>query len=251
MLTGLSDSELVRLITEQRNHDALETLFNTYYSHVKKHLTKQFKCSDADADDGAQHAFLALWHGTSLKGDSVFPWLCKCAANFTIQRYRESTRHKLVSLTPVDDEKPLDLPEVRASAEPDFSQAMTGAMDALPVALARLGETYRIALNLRYAQELSLPEIAARIGRTESTASRQIAKGMKLLRQMLGVRPPKKTNYLIHTPAVQASLSHRKKSQERAYAACVSVDKAIGAVGESLRKPVASVGLDGKQRQGV
>ena len=254
MLAGLSDAELVRLVTEQRDHAAFELLFNSYYTHVKQHLYKRFRCSDADADDGAQYAFISLWRGTSLRGDSVMPLLCTCADNFLIQQYRRTAAHPMTSLTPVGDERPLDFPDVRESAEPELPH---DALNALPLALARLDGRLRLALDLRYWKGASVAEIAAHIGLTQSTASRTISRAVKAMRGLLGVAEPRETHYLIHTESANKHrcAKYRNKLHERAYAAAASADKAMGAasrvITDTVKKPAASVGLDGKQRQGI
>jgi RNA polymerase sigma factor (sigma-70 family) len=238
----MQDGELVRRITESRDHAALEALFTTYIHQIERHLTGIFKCCDADAKDAAQYAFVQLWeHGTRLTGESAMPLLCRYASNSLITEWRKKRHDK--SLTPVDGERPLDVPDVRETAEPDFPKDV---LDALPFALAKLDVKAQTVLDLRYRQDMTLEEIAAKIGQDQSTASRHISRGIEALRKFLHVAKPRPTNYAIHnrhTSAYHRRAHCMKYKSKKFYAACAALDSKLGEVSSAIKKPAASVGL--------
>ncbi|WP_119068888.1 RNA polymerase sigma factor [Rubrobacter indicoceani] len=114
-------------------------------------------------------------------------WLYRITLNKTRDHFRRSSRRK---------ELPL-YEETCPTAEPEPDRARI--MDALN-ALARLSEKQRIAVTLRYLQDLPYAEIALATGWPENTAKTLVRRGMDSLRKSLaaaessaGTAPKKET----------------------------------------------------------
>lgn len=211
MTTGQSDLELVARVTEDRDHAAFETLFNTYFKQLHRHILSRFHCSVPDAEDAAQYAFMVLWRGSSLTGHSVMPLLCAYADNYLVSEWRKRKNVWFISLTPdpSSDKPPLEL---RAAQQ----QPENPMLDQLPQALEALPETFSTAIRLRYLEEKSTEEAAQIIGRDQSTVSRRAAKGLRKLK------------FILTTSSGPA--------RERSYRACVSVDERITAMSKRIER---------------
>jgi RNA polymerase sigma-70 factor (ECF subfamily) len=89
---------------------------------------------------------------------------------------------------PADRSSIAPLVEVLALYERTPSRSASGreAAAAVEQALAELRPEYREALTLRFLQGLPVPEVAARMGRTESAVHKVCARGLQRLREALG-----------------------------------------------------------------
>lgn len=130
----------------------------------------------ADAPDLVQDVFLQVFQKLStLEDDQAFPgWLTQLARNRAAKHLRDSPRDE-----PLGDEPGL--------AAPDRS----GAPDAKKVlkALQSLPEAYAETLAMRLVEGMTGPEIAERSGLTPGSVRVNLHRGMKLLREKLGLPP--------------------------------------------------------------
>jgi RNA polymerase sigma-70 factor, ECF subfamily len=128
----------------------------------------------AEADDLLQDVFLiALRNLASLREPAAFPgWL------LTIARNRANDFHRRPHSF---DELPA---EVASSRVPAHGSAE--AHEALN-AVRSLPEAYRETLILRLVEGMTGPEIASRTGLTEGSVRVNLHRGMKLLREKIGV----------------------------------------------------------------
>jgi RNA polymerase sigma-70 factor (ECF subfamily) len=125
----------------------------------------------AEADDLMQEVFLAALESldTLRDGAAVGAWLCTIARNRAADHHRR--RRKLVEL-------PEDLG--RPDAERAEAERVLRAIRTLP-------EAYRETLVLRLVEGLSGPEIAEQVGLTPESVRVNLHRGMKLLREKLGL----------------------------------------------------------------
>jgi RNA polymerase sigma-70 factor, ECF subfamily len=162
---------------------AFEQLVRRHYARVVR-FCQRSTGSDAIAEELAQETFVRLWRARAryepTAGFRVF--LYTVARNLCRATHRDEGRRGLrsVSLEPerlalVADDAPL------AHAEVERRQ------DAQRVhqALARLPEVQREALVLRMIEGLDYREIAAVLGRSESTLRSQVFYGLKSLKELL------------------------------------------------------------------
>ena len=127
-----------------------------------------------DVDDLVQDVFLHAYRRLhTLRDDNAFGgWLAMITRNRAIDYHRRSRE---------TEELPLDL-----------AQSASNAVDAEAgeaIALIRtLPEAYRETLVLRFVEGMTGPEIAERTGLTPSSVRVNLHRGMKLLREKMGVK---------------------------------------------------------------
>jgi RNA polymerase sigma-70 factor (ECF subfamily) len=126
----------------------------------------------AEADDLMQDVFLAALEkiGTLRDGAAFGGWLCMIARNRAADFHRG--RRRTVEI-------PDDLG--RPDAERAEAERVLRAIQALP-------EAYRETLVLRLVEGLSGPEIAEQVGLTPESVRVNLHRGMKMLRERLGLK---------------------------------------------------------------
>jgi RNA polymerase sigma-70 factor (ECF subfamily) len=143
-----------------------DTLLRLCYSYVK---------NTSDAEDITQDVFLSL-----LKRDAPFDsdehekaWLLRLAINKCKNHLKSGwVKHSAA----LDDN--------RAEAEAIPDESFTGENAVLEAVMA-LPEKYRTPIHLFYYNELSIKEISAAIGKKEATVGTLLARGRKLLKEIL------------------------------------------------------------------
>lgn len=130
----------------------------------------------ADAPDLVQDVFLQVFQKLStLEDDQAFPgWLTQLARNRAAKHLRDSPRTEAL-----DDDPPLAAPD--RSGAPDAKKVLK-ALQALP-------EAYAETLAMRLIEGMTGPEIAERTGLTPGSVRVNLHRGMKLLREKLGLPP--------------------------------------------------------------
>jgi RNA polymerase sigma-70 factor (ECF subfamily) len=124
-----------------------------------------------EVDDLTQDVFLsAMRQLHALRDEAAFGgWLA------TIARNRATDFHRLATET-------VDLPEDLVAPDPPSTEALA-ALDTIRT----LPEAYRETLVLRLVEGMTGPEIAERTGLTEGSVRVNLHRGMKLLREALGM----------------------------------------------------------------
>ncbi|MEW5742094.1 MAG: sigma-70 family RNA polymerase sigma factor [Myxococcota bacterium] len=130
----------------------------------------------ADAKDLVQDVFLTMWQKLeTLEDDQAFPaWLLALARTRAAHALRDAR-----PMDPLNDEPGLAAPD--RSASPDAKKVLK-ALQALP-------EAYAETLAMRLVEGMSGPEIAERTGLTPGSVRVNLHRGMKLLREKLGLPP--------------------------------------------------------------
>jgi RNA polymerase sigma-70 factor (ECF subfamily) len=128
-----------------------------------------------EVDDIVQNVFLAAYKNLHTLRDrnAVGGWLAMIARNRSIEFYRRARPTEELS----DDLSRNDSPHAEA-------REILAAIRALP-------EAYKESLVLRLVEGMTGPEIAARTGITPESVRVNLHRGMKLLRQKLGIEVKK------------------------------------------------------------
>ncbi|GIV20301.1 MAG: RNA polymerase sigma-H factor [Armatimonadota bacterium] len=134
---------------------AFEELYHRYQPYVYN-IVKGIVQNADDARDVTQDVFLHVYDSLPrFRGGSAFStWLYRVAVNAAITHVRKQKRHPHI---------PLDaLREFRADidAEPEQQAVREETQQTVQQLLAQLPEQQRVALVLRYFQEMSLEEMA-------------------------------------------------------------------------------------------
>jgi len=140
----------------------------------------------AEAEDLAQEAFLRLYRsaGQFRAGARLRPWLHKITTNVCLDALRKRKETTL----PLDDVIAGDIQPHVHSVDELPEEAYLNREKRLDVqqALLRLPGEYRVALVLRYLEDLSYQEVADALGVPLSTVETRLFRAKKLLGQILG-----------------------------------------------------------------
>lgn len=167
---------------------AFEALVNRYAKPVFN-FALNFLGDGDDADEAAQLVFLQMYQSLArARLDSPLrPWIYQIARNKCIDLWR---KRRTVSLSPgdADDDPdgesgehevadPAPLPDELAERA-DVQAVLRRAINALPI-------NYRVAVTLRYVNELSFAEIGKAMNVPENTAKTYFQRAKRLLREQL------------------------------------------------------------------
>lgn len=125
-----------------------------------------------EADDIAQNVFLSAYKNLHTLRDSsaVGPWLAMIARNYSNEFYRREKPTEELS----EDLTHTDAPHAEA-------REILSAIRSLP-------DAYKETLILRLVEGMTGPEIAEQTGLTPESVRVNLHRGMKLLRQKLGIK---------------------------------------------------------------
>ena len=165
---------------QQADPEAFEILARHYSPVVLAYFYGRLP-SSMDADDLLQEVLLTAFRNLSALRDveRFGPWLLRIAKS----RYIDGMRaHRRLSAREVAAAR---LEEIdRASASPE--QVVDHALqEAIRTAVGKLPSKYRVVVALRLFDELSLLEIADRLGLKESTVRMRHRRGLDMLRKSL------------------------------------------------------------------
>jgi RNA polymerase sigma-70 factor (ECF subfamily) len=153
---------------------AIASLYERHAAMI--HAVLLAKVGRQDAEDLVQDVFLrAMSKLETLKDrDAIAPWLVAIARNLAADagRARERAARLRLVATESDCRPPAD-----AAQE----------VDRVLEAIRDLPEAYRETLMLRLVERLTGPQIAERLGLTHGSVRVNLCRGMKLLRERLGL----------------------------------------------------------------
>ncbi|HWY18950.1 MAG TPA: sigma-70 family RNA polymerase sigma factor [Solirubrobacteraceae bacterium] len=158
---------------KQGDQEALRVLYIRYSDNVYGYVRSIVR-DDREAEDLTQHVFMKLMtvivkyedHGVPFSG-----WLLRLARNVALDHLRRRRP------TPIEE-------VMSADGHDDDNDARDRARD-LHTALATLPEEQRSVMIMRHVVGLSPPEIAERMGRSESSIHGLHHRGRRALRQEL------------------------------------------------------------------
>ena len=181
---GSSDGEISPEIVEacrRGDREALRALYEAYTDKVYSIAFYYFHGDAAAASDVTQQVFLKLIGGIArYRGDSAFStWLYRIVVNACVDRSR---RHR--AEVPVPDTALLDgIPDAVMSNEELFARGEVAR--SVQDAIATLPPKLRIAILMRYFDELSYTDMAAALNCSIGTVSSRLSRGHRLLARRL------------------------------------------------------------------
>ncbi|HVG29459.1 MAG TPA: sigma-70 family RNA polymerase sigma factor [Pyrinomonadaceae bacterium] len=166
---------------QRGDREAFRLLFEEYKDKVYSVAFYFFAGDEAVASDVTQQVFLKLFTRIAqFRHQSEFStWLYRLTTNACIDEQRRRKRFE-----PVEDTAAAALPRARGSAEDRL--ARREVRDELQGAIAALKPKLRIAILLKYFEELSYAEIADALGCSQGTVASRINRGHKVLARRLG-----------------------------------------------------------------
>jgi RNA polymerase sigma-70 factor (ECF subfamily) len=181
---GSSDGEISLEIVEacrRGDREALRALYEAYKDTVYSIALYFFHGDAAAASDVTQQVFLKLIGGMSrYRGDSAFStWLYRIVVNACVDRSR---RHRAEVAVPAP--AALDaVPDSALSHEALFARGEVA--QSVKDAIATLPPKLRIAILMRYFEELSYAEMAQALQCSIGTVSSRLSRGHRLLARRL------------------------------------------------------------------
>ena len=117
-------------------------------------LARAFMRDPAEAQDATHDAFVQAWRKWDTLRDAARfePWFDRILVNTCRNRLKRGSRLRAVEVTP------------EFAVSPDDPMANTDDRHALAAALARLSPDHQAVLALRYYRDMSVDQIAQRLG---------------------------------------------------------------------------------------
>ena len=181
-MVPLSDREVSAEIIEScraGDRDAFRVLYDFYKDRVYSVSLYFFHGDEAAASDVTQQVFLKLFAAIGqFKGSATFStWLYRLVVNACQDTARR--RKSLLSTGPA----PLERLAVPASQEDDFAHAEM--IRSVQSAVSALPPKFRIAVLLRYFDDLSYEEMAKVLHCSMGTVASRLSRGHKILAERL------------------------------------------------------------------
>jgi RNA polymerase sigma-70 factor (ECF subfamily) len=172
---SLSDAPNERLLIEaaQRDKTRFADLYELYFDRVYVYVARRvFHRSDAeDLTSEVFHNALANLGRFEWRGAPFAAWLFRIAANAIADRSERLARERRIDPPPESQE---------ADQEEILDQARAFQM------VRELPEDQRRVVEMRFAGEMSIKEIAGELGRTEGAVKQLQFRGLENLRARLG-----------------------------------------------------------------
>ncbi|HEU4671681.1 MAG TPA: sigma-70 family RNA polymerase sigma factor [Candidatus Limnocylindrales bacterium] len=176
----MDDRDLSRALATDLDA-AFETLLRCHVDRIYA-IALRLLGNAADAEEVAQDTFVRAYRAIGrydarrIRGLDLRAWLAAIAVNAARNRRRRlSERQPALPLTPTAaGSASVGLPEPDAIRRAEAER--------LGRHVAGLPERYRVPIVLRYVDDLSFPEMAQALGRSEGTLRAQVHRGLALLR---------------------------------------------------------------------
>ncbi len=158
------------------DRDAFRVIYDIHKDKVYSIALYFFHGNTATASDVTQQVFLKLITDfEQFRGDSAFStWLYRLVVNTCIDTARR-TRHHPVQI----DKTVLETIAADGSQEADLAQRQTAS--SIRNAISSLPQTFRLAILLRYFEDLSYQEMANVLNCSMGTVSSRLSRGHRLL----------------------------------------------------------------------
>lgn len=173
--------ERLAIAAAQRNPARFDELYEANFERVYAYVARRVRDRDAACDVTAEvfHRALANLARFEWRGVPFVAWLLRIAAHAIVDRAARVAREERVAGEP-------DLPDVDAIPALDLADAEERAhlfrcVDALPSDQSRV-------IMLRFAEDRSIREIAATLGRSEGAVKQLQFRGLQALRVRLSGR---------------------------------------------------------------
>ena len=167
------------LIAEAAKTDAgaFAALYERYYPRVYRYVYHRVG-SVVDAEDISALVFMKTLEGLSgyrSRGNSFAPWLFRITRNAVVDHYRKSRNHSDIS----------DLDHHSPHGDPVSHVLGNESVEELRLLVSHLSSEQREVILLRYAADLSFPEIAAILGKNEPAIRMLLHRGLRKLKTVM------------------------------------------------------------------
>ncbi|MHB8395332.1 MAG: RNA polymerase sigma factor [Candidatus Dormibacteria bacterium] len=183
-LTPPSSEEAALIARAQEDPEYFGTLYDQYFPQIYRYVASRVRSQDLAEDITSEVFFKALRAIGRYRqtGHPFSAWLYQIAVNAITDHYR-SRRRTEESI----DESP-EISDGSTPVDEDVAQRM-GAHDIWGL-IEALPEQQRVAMTLKYGEDLRLAEIGVIMGKTEGAVKLLVFRGTATLRQRLASRRP-------------------------------------------------------------
>jgi RNA polymerase sigma-70 factor (ECF subfamily) len=168
---------------EQR---AFDEFFNSYAARLGAFAARRSSLDAAALEDIVQLTMINAMRGlaTFRGGSTLFTWLCQICRNQIADATRKTGRQPpLQSLEQLAENRPTaTIVELTDFRDPLDECANDSSRSAVRRAINRLPASYARILELRYGDELTVPEIARLLRLGESAAESRLARARRAFR---------------------------------------------------------------------
>lgn len=185
------DTEATLIRKAQRgDHEAFNSLMGAHEARMRR-TALRITAHVEDAEDAVQQAFTSAWMNLKrFRGDSAFStWLTRITMNEALSLLRKRNRRTFVAI----DEQAGAEEEIRSVALPADGNPEQRFLERELRALVResmklVRPAYREAMRLRVLEDLSLEEIAERMGIPVNTVKVHLFRGRRAMKAFLAQR---------------------------------------------------------------
>jgi RNA polymerase sigma-70 factor (ECF subfamily) len=162
------------------DREAFRLLFETYKDRVFSIAVYTFGGDETAASDVSQQVFLKLMTSIGqFRGDSAFTtWLYRLVVNACTDEQRKRRR-----FLPFGESTPVSRIEDRRPQEKHYARVEVA--DSVQAAIKQLRPKLRIAILLKYVENLSYEEIASVLGCSKGTVASRLNRGHQALARKL------------------------------------------------------------------
>lgn len=162
------------------DREAFRLLFETYKDRVFSIAVYSFGGDEAAASDVSQQIFLKLMTSIGqFRGDSAFTtWLYRLVVNACTDEHRR--RRRFLALG-----DPNPVAKIGARRPQEKRYAKLEIADSVQAAISELKPKLRMAILLKYVEDLSYEEIASVLGCSKGTVASRLNRGHQALARKL------------------------------------------------------------------
>jgi RNA polymerase sigma-70 factor, ECF subfamily len=176
-LDGTAELDPLAVRLAEGDPQAPGSLVKRHYAELYRYafsVLREERAAEDAVQDAFERAFSALgrYSERRLRAMRLRPWMYRITLNVARNRLRQRR------------EVPLE--EISAVDSTGHDEQREGVMDALG-ALGKLPERQRVAVTLRYLQDLPYAEICSVTGWPEGTAKTLVRRGLMRLREIMAI----------------------------------------------------------------
>lgn len=244
--------ELAKLVATARigDQDAISTLYEKTYSQVYYTVKSMIKNEDAVFDIVQDTYIKAFAHMDSFQGDTKFlPWVRQIAANTARDWLKKKRPMLFVELNYGDEQDtPVEelFPDERSENLPDQVIDQKETKRLIGEIIEELPEDQRAAIGMFYYEEMSVREIAAAMGVSESAVKSRLMYGRNKIEKKVRELEKQGTKLYSLSPLPFLLLLFRN---QKAYAAEVPDSRILRAVLTS--RPMGAATAAGSTQEGA
>jgi RNA polymerase sigma-70 factor (ECF subfamily) len=179
MLETIVDERVIEAC-QAGDREAFRLLFETYKDRVFSIAAYSFGGDETAANDVSQQVFLKLMTSIGqFRGDSAFTtWLYRLVVNACIDEQRRRRR-----FLPFGDSTAMSRSGERRPQEKQHEKRELS--ESVQAAIKQLKPKLRMAILLKYVEDLSYEEIAAVLGCSKGTVASRLNRGHRMLARKL------------------------------------------------------------------